>query len=176
MTVELAHTASGGGSLDQIALAVGLVLLGLAFLVQNSLDRRVSIALVVLGLIGFIGSFTFLEDVGGEMTLFAGGGEVTESDLQDAVSALCTARDAADDNPDQAYMNFIERAHVRLHVVVAAVEDEDRALAGRILEAKQSVEEFVGTPDREKLKEDLETLLEVTVEALESLEIPASTC
>ena len=178
MTFQLAHSATGGGgSLDQIALAVGLVMLGLAFLVQKSLDRRVSIVLVVLGLIAFIGSFTFLKGVGGEKTIVVQGQEVTESELQDAVSAICTARNSADDNPDNAYTNFIERAHVRLHIIVAAVEDEDRELAARILEVKTAVEEeFVGTPDREKLVEDLQDLLEVTVEALNLLQIEATEC
>ena len=178
MTFDLAHSATGGGgSLDQIALALGLVLLGLAFLVQKSLDRRVSIILVVLGVVAFIGSFTFLKGVGGEKTLVVQGQEVTESELQDAVSALCTARNSADDNPESAYTNFIERAHIPLHIIVAAVEDEDRELAGRILELKTAVEEeFVGTPDGEKLVEDLQALLEVTVEALNLLKIEATAC
>ena len=177
MTDLLAHAASGGGNLDQIGLGLGVVLLGLAFLVQKSLDRRVSIALIVLGLVGLIGSFTFLKDIGGGNTIIVQGQEFEEEKLQDAVAALCTARNAAAGDPDGAEVTFLDRAHVPLHVIAAAVEDEDRALAGELLEAKQSVEEqFAGKTDPQELEEDLKTLLEVTVESLQVLQIPASTC
>ena len=177
MTIDLAHSASGGGSFDQIALAAGVVLLGLAFLVQKSLDPRVSIALVVLGLVGLIGSFTFFKNIGGGGTLTVQGQEFQVEELQDAVAAICLARETVDNDVEEAQMTFLDRAHVPLHVIAAAVEDEDRALSGQVLEAKQAVEQnFASTPEPEEMVDDLEALLEVTVEALDVLAIPASTC
>lgn len=177
MAVDLAHSTTGGGGLEEIGLAVGLVLLGLAFLVQKSLDKRVSIALVVLGLVGLIGSFTFLKNIGGGSTIVVQGQEFEEEQLVDALSAVCTARSEASSDTDAAQRAFLDRAHLPLHVIGAAVEDEDRALAAELLEAKQDVEEeFVGKGDPDVLVDQLEELLTVTVEALEALEIPASTC
>jgi len=177
MTLTLAHSAAGGGSLDDIALALGLVLLGLAFLVQKSLDRRVSIALVILGVVGLVGSFTFLKNVGGGSTITVQGQEYEEEQLVDAVAALCTARNEVTNDRDAANAVFLDRSHVPLHVIAAAVEDEDRALSAEMLEAKQAVEqEFAGKSDPDVLVERLEELLEVTVEALQVLDIPASTC
>lgn len=163
--------------MDSIALAVGVICLGLAFLVQKSLDRRVSIALVVIGLVGLVGSFTFLQNIGGGNTITVQGQEFEEEELQDAVTAICTARNEAPTDPDAAEVAFLDRAHIPLHVIAAAVEDEDRALAGRLLEAKQAVEEeFAGKTDPDELTEGFEELLVVTVEALKVLEIPASEC
>jgi len=163
--------------LDDIALALGLVLLGLAFLVQKSMDRRVSIALVVLGVVGLVGSFTFLKNVGGGATITVQGQEFQEEELQDAVAALCTARNQATGDPEAAQTTFLDRAHVPLHVIAAAVEDEDRAVSARLLEAKQTVEErFASKGDGDRLAEDMEDLLAVTVDALETLDIPASSC
>ena len=172
-----AHSASGGGSLDQIGLAVGVICLGLAFLVQKSLDRRVSIALVVVGLVGLVGSFTFLKNIGGGNTITVQGQEFQEQELQDAVVAICTARNEADTDTEAAELVFLDSAHLPLHVIAAAVEDEDRALAGRLLEAKQTVEEeFAGKTDPAELADELDALLDVTVESLYVLEIEVSTC
>jgi len=177
MTLTLAHSASGGGSVDDIALAVGLILLGLAFLVQKSLDRRVSIALLALGVIGLVGSFTFLKNVGGGSTITVQGQEYEEEQLVDAVAALCTARNEVANDRDAAYLAFIDRAHIPLHVIAVAVEDENRDLSAELLEAKQSVEEeFAGKSDPKVLADRLQELLEVTVESLQVLEVPASTC
>ena len=177
MAIHLAHSAaSGGGSFDEIALAVGLILLGLAFLVQKSLDRRISILLVVIGAVAFIGSLTFFKNIGGGGMITVQGQEFTEEELSGAVSAMCTARNEVED-PEAAQITFLDRAHVPLHVIAAAVEDEDRAVSGRLLEAKQGVEaEFAGEADPEELEEGLNDLIEVTAEALNLLGIPADTC
>jgi hypothetical protein len=61
--------------------------------------------------------------------------------------------------------------------MAAAVEDEDRALSGRLLEAKQAVEEeFAGEADPEELEQGLNELIEVSAEVLNTLGIPADTC
>lgn len=176
MNLDLAHTTAGGGSLDEIALALGLILLGLAFLVQKSMDRRISILLVVLGLVAFIGSLTFFKNIGGGNTITVQGQEFTEDELVGAIAAMCSTRDGVDD-PQSAQVTFLDRAHIPLHVMAAAVEDEDRALSGRLLEAKQAVEEeFAGEADPEELEQRLDELIEVSVEVLTALEIPADTC
>jgi hypothetical protein len=176
VTFDSAHALSGGGGLENVALAAGLILLGLAFLVQKSLDRRVSIALLGLGLVLFIGSFTFLQNVGGGDTITVQGQEFETSELVDAVTAMCTARDDADDK-EGAQATFLNRAHIPLHVIAAALEDEDRALAGRLLEVKQGVEEeFAGDADPKELADGLDELITVTAEALNVLGIEAATC
>jgi hypothetical protein len=176
VTLDLAHSTAGGGSFDEIALAVGLILLGLAFLVQKSIDRRVSILLVVIGLVGLIGSQTFLKNIGGGNTITVQGQEFQEEELQGAITAMCTARNEVED-PETAQITFLDRAHLSLHVIAAAVEDEDRALAARMLEVKQDVEEeFAGKADADELEERLNELIEVTAEALAALDIPSDTC
>jgi hypothetical protein len=176
MTLDLAHSTSGGGSFDEIALALGLILLGLAFLVQKSMDRRISILLVVLGLVAFIGSLTFFKNIGGGNTITVQGQEFTEDQLVGAMAAMCTTRNQVDD-PQSAQAVFLDRAHIPLHVMAAAVEDEDRALSGRLLEAKQAVEEeFAGKADPEELEQGLNELIEISAEVLNTLGIPADTC
>lgn len=176
MNLQVAHSASEGGSLGQVALAAGVALLGLAFLVQKSLDRRVSVVLVALGLVGLIGSFTFLKNIGGAGTITVQGQEYEEDELVDVVAATCTARDAAED-PDAAQATFLDRVHVPLHVIAVAVEDEDRSLSARLLEAKQDVEEELAEKaDPEVLESAFDELIEVTAAALNALDISADTC
>lgn len=176
MTLDLAHSTAGGGSFDDIALAVGLILLGLVFLIQKSLDRRVSILLVVIGVVGLIGSQTFLKNTGGGDTITVTGEQFEVEELQGAITAMCTSRNEVED-PEAAEITFQDRAHQPLHLVATAVEDEDRALAARMLEAKQDVEEeFAGEADPAELEERLNGLIEVTAEALTALGIPSDTC
>lgn len=109
MTLYLAHSTSGGGSLDEIALALGLVLLGLAFLVQKSMDRRVSILLLALGLVAFIGSLTFLKNIGGGTTITVQGEDFADDELVSAVAGICAARNEVDDL-ESAEATFLDRA------------------------------------------------------------------
>lgn len=176
MTIDLAHSTAGGGNFDEIALAVGLILLGLVFLVQKSLDRRISILLVVIGVVGLIGSQTFLKSIGGGKTITVQGQEFEEDELTGAISAMCTARNEVED-PDAAQITFLDRVHVPLHVIAAAVEDDDRELAARLLESKQGVEEeFAGKADPRELEDGLNDLIEGTAEALIALGVPAEPC
>lgn len=174
MTLDLARSAFGGGRFDDVVLVVGLVLLGLAFLVQKSLDRRISILMVVIGLIGLIGSQTFLKNIGGK-TITVQGQEFQDKELQAAITAMCTARTEVED-PKAAQITFFDGAHVPLHVIAAALEEEDRALTARMLEAKQDVEEGFAGADPDELEEGLSALIEVTAEALAALDIPTDTC
>lgn len=176
MTLELAHSTSGGGSFDEYALALGLVLLGLAFLVQKSMDRRISILLLVLGLVAFIGSLTFFKNIGGGNTVTVQGQDFTDEEFVSAVAGICAARDEVDD-PESAEATFLDRAHGPLHVMAAAIADDDRALAGSLLEAKQGVEEeFAGDTDPEELEAAMNRLMLVSVEVLNALGVRADTC
>ena len=167
-------TGTGGPGLEQIALSLGILLLGLAFLVQKSLDPRVSIALLVLGVVAFIGAFTFLR--GGETSVTVDGREVTEGDLQDAVFALCLVRDGTEDI-EAADATFQDRAHGSLHDLVTAVEDDDRELAGRLLIAKQAVENGLSNPQGpEHLAQDTDRLIAVAGDALQTLGMEAPEC
>ena len=176
--LDLAHSTGSGGNLEQIALAAGLILLGLAFLVQKSLDRRVSIALVILGVVAFVGSFTFLKNIGGGNTIIVQDQEYSEDELIEAITAMCTAREAAENDPEAAEDAFLNRAHIPLHVIAVAVEDENRSQAARLLETKSDVEQaFLEDPvDGEQLADDFTALIEAAAEALNTIGVPASTC
>lgn len=174
MTFAHTTTSTGGPGLEQIALSAGIVLLGLAFLVQKSMDPRVSIALLVLGIVAFVGAFTFLR--GGEASITVDGRQVTEGDLEEAVFALCLVRDGAE-QVEAADATFQDRAHGPLHDLVTAVEDDDRALAARLLIAKQAVENgLTGTTDPEQLAEDTERLISVTGDALQTVGMEVPEC
>ena len=173
--MTVAHTATGGGtSLEQLALAAGVLLLGFAFLVQKTVDRRVSIALVVLGLFAFVGAFTFFN--ASEPSVTVDGRRLTESDANDAIRALCVARDAAGDVA-AARSAFEDRAHGPLHDIAAAIEDDDRDLAARLLVAKQAVEaDLTVSRDPEQLADDLDRLVDATIVAVDALGMEATTC
>ena len=179
MTLDFAHGSADGMSIEAIVLAVGVVLLGAAFLVQKTVDRKVSILLVVVGIAGIIAALTFLDgtSLSGGRSITVQGQEHTEAELGDAVLAICDARDAAQDDPDTANEIFIDRAHVPLHVIVVAVEDDDRALAGRILEAKQKVEQdLIEEVPSEVLARDLASLNDSASLGLERLSMTPPSC
>lgn len=61
--------------------------------------------------------------------------------------------------------------------MAAAIADDDRALAGSLLEAKQGVEEeFAGETDPEDLEREMNRLMEVSVEVPNALGVQADTC
>lgn len=53
---------------------------------------------------------------------------------------LCEAADAADAGDEAGATGSFEDSHSALHELAAATEDVDRAVAARLLEAKQAVE------------------------------------
>jgi hypothetical protein len=102
-----------------------------------------------------------------------GGSDGPDSDtrLVDAHAALCEA--AA--QPDRARALFFDRSHDALHEVARRLEEPDRALAGRVLEAKQTVESEL-TASRPGRPDDLRRLAEVYRDALGRLAITAPPC
>lgn len=73
---------------------------------------------------------------GGPDTITIAGEKVAVAPLVDAHAALCEA--AA--QPANARALFFDRSHDALHTVARALEDVDRAQAGSLLQAKQTVE------------------------------------
>ena len=175
MTLDVAHGASSGMNIEAVVLAVGVVVLGAAFLVQKTVDPKVSILLVVIGIAGIIAALTFLNPGGRSITVQ--GQTYDEAELGEAVLGICDARDAAEEDLDAANEIFIDRVHVPLHVIVAAVEDDDRALSGRILEAKQKVEQdLIDEAPAEVLVRDLTSLNDSASLGLERLSMSAPSC
>src|SRR5205085_8773642 len=100
-------------------------------------------------------------------TILVAGDPVPVAQMTDALANLCIARDEAGDRPRAAEARFFDRAHATLHLIARAVEDVDRPLAARLLEAKQKVEgDFSGLASGDRVADDLRPLVTVTAEAL----------
>jgi hypothetical protein len=177
LILHLAHvTSSGGNSLDQIVLAAGVLALGLAFLFQKNVDRKVSIGLVVLGVVGIALSLTVLRPGFGGATVTINGDDYPEEQLTEASVGLCDAIEVADDDTGEARDIFVSRVHTPLHIIVAGIEDDDRELSGRLLRAKQTVEDQLSGRGEGSLTEDMTELQTATQEALTALGIEAPSC
>ena len=110
-------------------------------------------------------------------TLVVAGDPVPMARMTDALANLCTARDEAPDSPEAAQARFFSRSHTTLHVVARALEDVDRPLAARLLEAKQKVEaDFTNRASGGRVADDLRPLVTVTRDALDRLAVPLPPC
>jgi len=110
-------------------------------------------------------------------TIVVAGDPVPVAQMTDALANLCVARDEAPDRPQAAEARFFDRSHTTLHLIARAVEDVDRPLAARLLEAKQKVEaDFSGLASGERVAEDLGSLVTVTRDALDRLAVPLPPC
>jgi hypothetical protein len=110
-------------------------------------------------------------------TIVVAGDPVPVVRLTDAVAQLCLAAEEAPDRPRAAEARFFDRSHETLHVLARALEDADRPLAARLLEAKQKVEsDFSGLASGDRVAEDLAGLVEVGGAGLDRLAVPAPPC
>ena len=110
-------------------------------------------------------------------TIVVAGDPVPVAHMTDALANLCAARDEAPDRPQAAEARFFDRSHTTLHLIARAVEDVDRPLAARLLEAKQKVEaDFSGLASGDRVADDLGPLVTVTTEALDRLAVPLPPC
>ncbi len=110
-------------------------------------------------------------------TIVVAGDGVPVVQMTDALADLCTARDEAPDRPRAAEARFFERSHATLHVVARALEDVDRPLAARLLEAKQKVEaDFSGLASGDRVADDIGALLAVARDGLDRLAVPVPPC
>ena len=78
---------------------------------------------------------------------------------------------------DQARTIFGDQAHGPLHDLSARVDDEDRAIAARLLEAKQRVESAVSSKaDEDELGPALEKLAAATADAVTEVDGEPGPC
>ena len=94
------------------------------------------------------------------------GGSTTSSDDRHVrlYQGLCQARAQAR-QPEAAREIFFDRVHQPLHQLAAEAADADRAVAAKLLEAKQAVERDLAE-DPQLLPGDLEALAEATRRAI----------
>lgn len=106
-----------------------------------------------------------------------GGEPVPVSRLQDAATALCTARDQARGDVKAANATFYDRSHDALHTLARALDGVDRTAAARLLEDKERVEADLrrDTPNAD-LAADLDRLAQVTRTGLAALSVSVPPC
>lgn len=110
-------------------------------------------------------------------TMVVAGDPVPVAQVTDALAQLCLARDDAPRRPQAAEARFFDRSHTTLHLIARALEDVDRPLAARLLEAKQVVEaDFSGLASGDRIADDLDRLVDVTAEGLDRLAVPLPSC
>jgi len=100
----------------------------------------------------------------------------TTSDLIVAVEGVCAAREEASDSAERAASIFLDRSHVGIHRLADEVSAIDRAIATRVLEAKQAIETAAGEGDDRGLREALSRLAVEAGDALRALGLDAPPC
>lgn len=103
-------------------------------------------------------------------------GVVSQDAADRAVSGLCEMRTNAGDR-DAAHRVFYDRSHEELHVIAAAAQLGDPAVAGRLLRAKELIEADL-RPERFPggLVRNLDALIGATRDALEAIGLEAPGC
>jgi len=104
-------------------------------------------------------------------------GIVSQEAADRAVSGLCEIRTTHADDRDAANRVFYDRSHEELHVIAAATQGEDSAVAGRLLRAKERVESDL-RPERLPggFVRDFDALIAATREALGTIGLEAPRC
>ena len=95
-----------------------------------------------------------------------GSGRATPPAYAAMYEGLCATRARADDSA-AARQVFFDRAHQRVHELAAETARRDRAVAGRLLEAKQAVEHDL-TAGNGSLATDLDHLLDASRTAIKA--------
>lgn len=133
------------------------------------------IALVVLGLAGV--GFAVWSQTAGNPETTGNGAEIADEDLRTAYSDLCETRSLAGGDVGKARRQFYGKVHSRLHDIAREAEEADRAVAARMLEAKNDVEQSFNTSaPAEDTIAALDRLLTRTAEALNSIGVTTSGC
>ena len=110
-------------------------------------------------------------------TLQVGDQAVPVARLEDAATALCTARDEAGGDVKQANTTFYDRSHDALHTIARALDPVDRAAAARLLEDKERVEtDFRSNAAGPQLAADLDNLARTTRTGLAALSVSVPPC
>ena len=104
-------------------------------------------------------------------------GPVTEEASREAVLGLCESRATVERNFPAARDVFFDQAHDELHVIAAAVEEVDRQVAARLLEAMSLLEtDFIQQLETDRTVADLDGLIEATGAGLRRIGLAASAC
>jgi hypothetical protein len=102
-------------------------------------------------------------------------GPVRPEAADQAILGLCGI--AGDTERDEAATIFADRSHQTLHVIAAAVQAVDRAVAAELLEAKQVVEADLTEPVLpDGFSDHVSSLLDATRAALDAIGLPAPEC
>lgn len=96
--------------------------------------------------------------------------------LAGAATALCQATEEARSDVDAARTTFYDRSHADVHVIARALEEVDRARAGRILLTKQRVEAELLSGGSPTLSDDLRQLFLATRAGLRRLDVSVPEC
>lgn len=102
----------------------------------------------------------------------------SEANEDDIASAVCDALALLPEGVQVARSSFMRNAHEGLHTLAQnLIDTQERALASRLLEAKQSVEAlFERTPLKEHIQESLVILHRASQSGMEALGEPISEC
>ena len=112
------------------------------------------------------------------VTAACGAGKSADDDAYGrALAGLCVARDQARHIPTRVRTTFFDRSHGTLHVLARALENVDRHLTARVLEAMNRVEADLAF-DRPpaSLAVDLDGLIVATRAGLRGLDEPTPGC
>ena len=104
-------------------------------------------------------------------------GAVSQDAADRAVSGLCEMRTNNAGDRDAANRVFYDRSHEELHVIAAAAQLGDPAVAGRLLRAKERIEADL-RPERfpSGFVRNLDALIGATRDALEAIGLEAPGC
>ena len=112
-----------------------------------------------------------------DRTIQVGNDNVPIARLQQAATALCSARDEARGDVKRANTTFYDRSHDALHTIARALDPVDRALAAKLLEDKERVEaDFRRNAPGPELAAHLDSLAQATRAGLAALSIGVPPC
>jgi hypothetical protein len=130
---------------------------------------------LVLGVVAIAG-FLYLRTAANTDAPVAGT-NLTEDDMKTTFTDLCRVQTLAESDVGQARDLFFGRVHSPLHEIAAAAGEADRAVAARLLEAKNDVERaFNQGASEDEAVLAVGRLLPRTEQALRSVGVTTSTC
>ena len=133
----------------------------------------VAIALAGLAALGFA-VFTL---VNRQRVEVGGGVQASDVDLRNAYTGLCETRSLVEADPAGARDLFYGEVHSPLHDIARRAQEADRAVAARMLEAKNDTEQAFNTSAPPAgTAAALDRLLTSTEEALRSIAVTPSAC
>ncbi|HEU4868029.1 MAG TPA: hypothetical protein VFV09_09895 [Actinomycetota bacterium] len=136
---------------------------------------RLLIVLVLLGLAAV--GFAVYSQTAGKPDAAGDGVQTSDEVLETAYTDLCETRSLAGADVEEARGQFYGKVHSPLHDIARKAEEADRAVAARMLEAKNDVEQSFNTSaPAEETTAALDLLLTRTAEALNSIEVTTSVC